>query len=67
MATDNVGFADVTHGIQREAAAAGKTLSIHVEKNNPARRLYDRLGFREINDVGVYLLMEWTQENTASK
>src|SRR2546423_4591014 len=28
-----------------EAAAAGKPLSIHVEKHNPARRLYERLGF----------------------
>ena len=43
-----------------EAAAAGKTLSIHVEKNNRALRLYRRLGFAEIEDQGVYLLMEWS-------
>ncbi|MBC8114767.1 MAG: GNAT family N-acetyltransferase [Candidatus Saccharimonas sp.] len=41
-----------------ESAAAGKPLSIHVEKNNPAMRLYERLGFRPIGEVGVYDLME---------
>ena len=42
------------------ARAAGKTVSIHVERNNPAGRLYERLGFRQAEDKGVYLLMEWT-------
>jgi ribosomal protein S18 acetylase RimI-like enzyme len=41
-----------------EAAEAGKRLSIHVEVNNPARRLYERLGFVEVEEQGVYLLME---------
>ena len=41
-----------------ESLAAGKPLSIHVERNNPAMRLYDRLGFRPIGEVGVYDLME---------
>jgi RimJ/RimL family protein N-acetyltransferase len=41
-----------------ESAAAGKPVSIHVEKNNRARRLYERLGFRLKEDVGVYDLME---------
>ena len=40
-----------------EAAAAGKAVSIHVEKNNPARRLYLRLGFTVAEDKGVYDLM----------
>lgn len=44
--------------LQAEAKAAGKSLTIHVEKFNPARHLYERLGFREIEDKGVYLLME---------
>lgn len=42
-----------------EAAAAGKPLSIYVEKFNRALRLYQRLGFRPVEDKGVYLLMEW--------
>ncbi len=41
-----------------EAAEAGKRLSIHVEVNNPARRLYERLGFVVVEEQGVYLLME---------
>ena len=40
-----------------EARAAGKRLSIHVEVNNPAMRLYERLGFRPAGEAGVYLLM----------
>ena len=41
-----------------EAAAAGKRLTIHVEKLNRARALYERLGFTEAADRGVYVLME---------
>ncbi|MEV5003647.1 GNAT family N-acetyltransferase [Nocardioides sp. LML1-1-1.1] len=43
-----------------EASATGRTASIHVEVHNPARRLYARLGFRPVEDRGVYLLMRWT-------
>ncbi len=45
--------------LQEAARAAGKALSIHVEKFNPAMCLYERLGFQAIEDKGVYLLMEW--------
>jgi len=45
--------------LQEEARAVGKTLSIHVEKFNPAFRLYDRLGFKPVKEVGVYELMEF--------
>jgi len=41
-----------------EARASGRTVSIHVEKFNPAQRLYRRLGFREIGEDGPYWLME---------
>jgi ribosomal protein S18 acetylase RimI-like enzyme len=41
-----------------EAAEAGKRLSIHVELNNPARALYERLGFAAVEERGVYVLME---------
>jgi ribosomal protein S18 acetylase RimI-like enzyme len=43
-----------------EAATAGKAVSIHVEKFNPAMRLYRRLGFTIEEDKGVYDLMRWT-------
>jgi ribosomal protein S18 acetylase RimI-like enzyme len=42
-----------------EAAAAGCPVSLHVEENNPARRLYQRLGFRDVADVSFYKLMHW--------
>jgi GNAT superfamily N-acetyltransferase len=41
-----------------EAEASGRAVRIHVEVFNPARALYDRLGFAPIEDKGVYLLME---------
>ncbi|MGX5831541.1 GNAT family N-acetyltransferase [Mesorhizobium sp. 43Arga] len=40
-----------------EAWLAGKSASIYVEKNNPARRLYVELGFKVVEDKGVYDLM----------
>jgi ribosomal protein S18 acetylase RimI-like enzyme len=49
---------DILGELISEAAAAGKPLRIHVEKNNPALRLYERLGFVPIVDKGVYHLME---------
>lgn len=45
-----------------DARAAGKPVRIHVEKNNPAYRLYRRLGFRKIGDKGVYDLLEWRSD-----
>jgi ribosomal protein S18 acetylase RimI-like enzyme len=45
--------------LQEEASVAGKKLSIHVEQFNPARRLYERLGFQQVEEKGVYLLLEW--------
>jgi ribosomal protein S18 acetylase RimI-like enzyme len=38
-------------------------VTIHVEQFNPALRLYKRMGFRQKEDKGVYLLMEWSPEN----
>ena len=43
-----------------EAAAVGKAVSIHVEKFNPAMGLYRRLGFKCVEDKGVYDLMHWS-------
>jgi GNAT superfamily N-acetyltransferase len=46
--------------LQEEAKAAGKKLSIHVEIFNPARRLYERLAFQQVEEKGMYLLLEWS-------
>jgi ribosomal protein S18 acetylase RimI-like enzyme len=43
-----------------DAGAAARPVQMHVERSNPAQRLYDRLGFRQIADKGIYLMLEWT-------
>jgi len=45
--------------VQRHAAAARKSVTIHVERMNPALPLYERLGFRLVEDKGVYLFLSW--------
>jgi ribosomal protein S18 acetylase RimI-like enzyme len=51
-----------------EAEESARKLSIHVEMNNPARTLYERLGFRVAGEHGVYVLMERPPvPNAASK
>lgn len=50
--------------LMAEARAAGKPLTIHVEVYNPAMRLYQRLGFRDVEDRGVYHLMEWRPDTS---
>ena len=45
--------------LMREAREAGAQLTLHVEPNNPACRLYERLGFRLIESRGVYLFLGW--------
>jgi GNAT superfamily N-acetyltransferase len=52
------------HALIAEAGESDRMLSIHVEMNNPARRLYERLGFRPAGGHGVYVLMVYV--NTAS-
>ncbi|MEO6686387.1 MAG: GNAT family N-acetyltransferase [Dyadobacter sp.] len=44
----------------QKASDCNLPLSIHVESFNPAKRLYERLGFKMISETnGVYHLMEW--------
>lgn len=51
---------EILKGILEQAKIKAVPVSIHVEKNNPALKLYQRLGFIIIEDVGVYWLMSWT-------
>lgn len=46
-----------------DAGREHKPVRIHVEPNNPAMRLYTRLGFIQIDSNGVYELMEWWPSN----
>ena len=48
--------------LQEEAARRKIPLSIHVERFNPALRLYERLGFRAVEERGVYFLLSWKSE-----
>ncbi len=41
-----------------EGDRTGRPVTIHVELFNPARRLYERLGFVTSEEKGIYLLME---------
>lgn len=46
------------------AKKINKRVEIYVEATNPAKRLYDRLGFKAIEEGEIYLKMEWLpQEN----
>lgn len=41
-----------------EAATGDKKVSIHVEAENPAMRLYERLGFVKVEERGPYFLLQ---------
>ena len=47
------------HELLGEARATGCELTLHVEPENPAQRLYRRLGFRLIERRGVYDFLGW--------
>jgi ribosomal protein S18 acetylase RimI-like enzyme len=44
-----------------EAARSGKPVRLQVLKSNPARRLYQRLGFTTTGESGIHFQMEWRQ------
>lgn len=52
--------------IANQAESRGKPVRIHVEKQNPAQRLYRRLGFKRISGGDVYDLMELVSGAQAS-
>ncbi len=54
-------------GIVTEGRMHRLPVTIHVECFNPARRLYERLGFRPVKDDGVYQLMRWTPEENGTE
>jgi ribosomal protein S18 acetylase RimI-like enzyme len=45
--------------ILNDSRQTGKPVRLHVELFNPAQAWYERLGFRTIENVSVYSLMEW--------
>lgn len=49
-----------------EADASRKTVTLYVEKFNPAQRLYQRLGFLQVKDEGVYWMLVRSPETSAT-
>jgi len=45
--------------LKTEAQRTGRPLRLDVENFNPAYRLYERLGFKKIDEAGFYWRMEW--------
>jgi ribosomal protein S18 acetylase RimI-like enzyme len=52
-------------GLLEEGGASGRPVRIHVERFNPALVLYEKLGFRLLEDRGVYLFLEWRRPDPA--
>ena len=47
-------------GLVDEAGRVGKVVRIYVESYNPSLRFFERLGFRQIEQHGIHLLLEWS-------
>lgn len=52
-------------GLLAEGRERDLPVTIHVEYNNPALSLYQRLGFRHVDSNGIYYLMKWSPEEEA--
>ena len=50
----------LVHALQKAAAGRGVQLTLHVEPANPAQHLYQRLGFRLIENRGIYDFLGWS-------
>lgn len=54
----------ILEDILAKANLLKRNVSIHVEAFNPAKHLYERLGFEKISETnGVYHLMQWNYKN----
>jgi ribosomal protein S18 acetylase RimI-like enzyme len=50
---------DLTRAVLEFARRAGLKVTLHVEEENPAKRLYDRLGFEVVGEQTFYKKMAW--------
>lgn len=53
---------EILRGVMDDARALGKRVVLHVEVENPAARLYARLGFTEVTSDGIYRRMQWSPD-----
>jgi GNAT superfamily N-acetyltransferase len=56
----------IMHAVLDAARISGRHIGLFVERYNPAFRLYTRLGFREIEDHGIYIEMVWRADAPVS-
>lgn len=59
--------AALVRSLQQEAGRRGIGVTLHVEPANPAQHLYRRLGFRLIENRGVYDFLGWTVPDAGSR
>lgn len=57
----------VMASLQRKAAAAGLPVKLSVLEHNPAKRLYERLGFKVIGEAFPYISMSWQPDTREEK
>ena len=51
--------------IQDYARTRGKGADIFVERINPAKSLYDRMGFKVVREEEIYLEMDWAPDGVS--
>jgi ribosomal protein S18 acetylase RimI-like enzyme len=54
-------------GLQQEATKAGIPVKLSVQGNNPAKLLYERLGFKAIGEAFPYISMSWEPDMREEK
>jgi ribosomal protein S18 acetylase RimI-like enzyme len=52
--------------LKAEAEKSGKPLWLDVENFNPVRLFYERIGFRKIDEIGLYWRLEWRPSSEAA-
>ena len=57
---------EVMHRLFDEAARAGQAMTLAVVKINPAKRLYDRLGFRVTHEDDRKFYMRWELDSATA-
>lgn len=48
-----------------DEASPSRPLRIYVENFNPSLRLFERLGFKVVDEEGIHLLMEWVPHTSS--
>jgi len=61
----NAGFGSVSlKGLLDEAGRSRSPVTIYVEEFNPSLKLFERLGFTQVDQHGIHILMQWSPAPT---